>query len=68
MPPAARRNRFFDARGQLLNCLPCRQLRFEAQSFARRLIAAGFQPGERSTISRHLAGLLRGLLQRNMPA
>jgi fatty-acyl-CoA synthase len=41
---------FFDARGQLLSSLPYRQLRFEAQSFARRLISAGFGPGERLVI------------------
>ncbi|KAF0101263.1 MAG: fatty-acyl-CoA synthase [Rhodospirillaceae bacterium] len=41
---------FFDARGQLLSALPYRQLRFEAQSFARRLIGTGFGPGERLVI------------------
>jgi fatty-acyl-CoA synthase len=41
---------FFDARGKLLSSLPYRQLRFEAQSFARRLISAGFGPGERLVI------------------
>ncbi len=41
---------FFDARGQLLSSLSYRRLRFEAQSFARRLIAAGFGPGERLVI------------------
>ena len=41
---------FFDARGKLLGILPYRQLRFEAQSFARRLISAGFGPGERLVI------------------
>ena len=38
---------FFDARGRLLTSLPYRQLRIEAQAFARRLIGAGIQPGER---------------------
>jgi fatty-acyl-CoA synthase len=38
---------FFDARGQLLCSLPYRQLQIEAQSFARRLIGAGIEPGER---------------------
>jgi fatty-acyl-CoA synthase len=38
---------FFDARGRLLATLPYRQLRFEAQAFARRLIGAGIEPGER---------------------
>ena len=41
---------FFDARGKLLNSLPYRQLRFEAQSFARRLMSAGFGRGERLVI------------------
>ncbi len=41
---------FFDARGQLLSSLSYRQLRFEAQSFARRLVSAGFGPGERLII------------------
>jgi fatty-acyl-CoA synthase len=38
---------FFDARGHLLAPLSYRQLRLEARSFARRLIGAGFEPGER---------------------
>ncbi len=38
---------FFDARGRLLSPLSYRQLREEAQSFARRLIGAGLEPGER---------------------
>ena len=41
---------FFDARGQLLSSLSYRRLRFEAQSFARRLISSGFGPGERLVI------------------
>ncbi|TBR29742.1 MAG: fatty acyl-AMP ligase, partial [Reyranella sp.] len=41
---------FFDARGQLLSSLSYRRLRFEAQSFARRLISAGFGAGERLVI------------------
>ncbi len=41
---------FFDARGQLLSSLSYRELRFEAQSFARRLISAGFGLGERLVI------------------
>jgi fatty-acyl-CoA synthase len=38
---------FFDARGKLLSSLPYRDLRTEAQAFARRLIGAGFAHGER---------------------
>ena len=38
---------FFDARGKLLTRLPYRHLRIEALSFARRLIGAGIEPGER---------------------
>jgi len=38
---------FFDARGQLLHVLSYRRLRFEAEAFARRLIGAGFERGER---------------------
>lgn len=38
---------FFDARGKLLSRLPYRHLRAEALSFARRLIGAGIEPGDR---------------------
>ncbi|HQT11415.1 fatty acyl-AMP ligase [Reyranella sp.] len=38
---------FFDARGKLLTRLPYSHLRTEALSFARRLIGAGIEPGER---------------------
>jgi fatty-acyl-CoA synthase len=38
---------FFDARGKLLSSLPYRDLRIQAQGFARRLIGAGFARGER---------------------
>ena len=38
---------FFDARGKLLSRLPYRDLRVQAQAFARRLIGAGFERGER---------------------
>jgi fatty-acyl-CoA synthase len=38
---------FFDARGKLLSRLPYRDLRVEAQAFARRLIGAGMARGER---------------------
>jgi len=38
---------FFDARGKLLSTLPYRQLRTEAEAFARRLVGGGFLRGER---------------------
>ncbi|NQW52528.1 MAG: fatty acyl-AMP ligase [Rhodospirillales bacterium] len=38
---------FFDARGNLQATLPYRHLRTEAVAFARRLIGAGIEPGER---------------------
>jgi fatty-acyl-CoA synthase len=38
---------FFDARGTLLSSLPYRDLQVQAQAFARRLIGAGFERGER---------------------
>ncbi len=38
---------FFDARGKLLSSLPYRDLRVQAQAFARRLIGAGFECGDR---------------------
>src|SRR5712675_1869948 len=38
---------FFDARGHLLSSLPYRDLRLQAQSFARRLIGAGVARGQR---------------------
>ena len=38
---------FFDARGKLLSRLPYRDLRVEAQAFARRLIGADFERGDR---------------------
>ncbi len=38
---------FFDARGKLSSSLPYRDLWIEAQAFARRLIGAGFERGER---------------------
>jgi len=38
---------FFDARGKLLSRLPYRDLRAQAQAFARRLIGAGVERGER---------------------
>jgi len=41
---------FFDARGRLLHSLPYRDLRAQAQTFARRLIGAGVARGERLLI------------------
>ena len=41
---------FFDARGRLLSRLPYRDLRTQAQAFARRLIGAGIARGERLLI------------------
>ena len=38
---------FFDARGRLLNSLSYRDLRTQAQAFARRLIGTGIARGER---------------------
>ncbi|WP_428661755.1 fatty acyl-AMP ligase [Reyranella sp.] len=38
---------FFDARGKLSSSLPYRDLQVQAQAFARRLIGAGFEGGER---------------------
>ena len=38
---------FYDSRGHLLDSLSYRELRRRAQSFARRLIVAGVEPGER---------------------
>ncbi len=41
---------FFEARGRLLGSLPYRELRTQAQTFARRLIGAGIARGERLLI------------------
>ena len=41
---------FFEARGRLLASLPYRDLRTQAQTFARRLIGAGIARGERLLI------------------
>jgi fatty-acyl-CoA synthase len=41
---------FFEARGRLLHSLPYRELRTQAQAFARRLISAGIARGERLLI------------------
>jgi fatty-acyl-CoA synthase len=41
---------FFEARGRLLASLPYRELRTQAQGFARRLIGAGVARGERLLI------------------
>ena len=41
---------FFEARGRLLGSLPYRDLRTQAQTFARRLIGAGIARGERLLI------------------
>ncbi|MDP1749214.1 MAG: AMP-binding protein, partial [Reyranella sp.] len=41
---------FFEARGRLLSSLPYRELRVQAQTFARRLIGAGIARGERLLI------------------
>ena len=41
---------FFEARGRLLHSLPYRELKTQAQTFARRLIGAGIERGERLLI------------------
>ena len=42
---------FFDARGRLTAALPWREARARAEVFARRLIGAGFAPGDRLLIT-----------------